>query len=87
VDLALFLLGETALSQGELSEWAARFGFDRRPEDPGRLMRVVPAPGPVAFGSHIVAGVRGAVSPVAVVAAGLTLDCMRAVGCARETPR
>jgi hypothetical protein len=44
VDLALFLLGETALSQGELSEWAARFGFDRRPDDPGRLMRVLPAP-------------------------------------------
>jgi hypothetical protein len=44
LDLALFLLGETALSQRELAEWAARFGFDRRPDDPGRLMRVLPAP-------------------------------------------
>jgi hypothetical protein len=40
LDAALFLLGQTALTQAELSEWAARLGFQREPEDPGQLMRV-----------------------------------------------
>jgi hypothetical protein len=43
LDLALFLLGETAMTQGELARCAAYLGYHREPPDPGQLMRVQPA--------------------------------------------
>jgi hypothetical protein len=46
LDLALFLFGETALTRGELAQWAARFGFERDPgAESGQLMHVVPVTG------------------------------------------
>jgi hypothetical protein len=42
LDLALFLLGETALTQAELTEAARWLGYPRKPQEPDRLMRVQP---------------------------------------------